>query len=200
MDEPTLESLRAQGALRDDPVRLHFLEVLSARLPGQAPGVRRVLEQRLQRALSACAEPTRRTGDSGGRSAAPAGPSPLARLNSELESRTRAQAERARRAGHPAGAELQSVREFSGVWGRIRAEQQVVQALGQAPENAGPLNPLRLVLRSLSLMKDLSPDYLQGLLCQVESLAWLEQANARPKSLGQPPRTSKAGRARRPER
>ena len=37
--EPTLESLRAEGAHHYDPARFHYLEVLARRLPGQHAAV-----------------------------------------------------------------------------------------------------------------------------------------------------------------
>jgi hypothetical protein len=74
------------------------------------------------------------------------------------------------------------VRQFTEVWSKISAEQQVVQALHRGPENAGPLNSHRLMLRSLSLMQSLSPDYLRRFLSQMDSLLWLEQASAKANS------------------
>jgi hypothetical protein len=95
--------------------------------------------------------------------------------------------------GGASASAMKSVRQFGEVWSRIAAEQQVVQALDRGPENAGPLNPHKLMLRSLSLMRGLSPDYLWRFLSQMDSLLWLEQANARPRNLGPAPR---AGRNR----
>ena len=75
---------------------------------------------------------------------------------------------------------MKSVRRFSEVWSKIAAEQQVAQAFTRGPENAGPLNAHRLMLRSLALMRSLSPDYLRHFLSQMDSLLWLEQAAAKP--------------------
>ena len=52
MSEPSLESLRAEGAQHLDPVRFRYLEVLDERLLLQPPAVRQVLERRLQAALA----------------------------------------------------------------------------------------------------------------------------------------------------
>ena len=43
--------------------------------------------------------------------------------------------------------------------------------------NAGPLNSSSLVHRSLSLMSELSPGYLQQFLSYVDALSWMEQMN-----------------------
>jgi hypothetical protein len=44
------------------------------------------------------------------------------------------------------------------------------------PANAGPLNSHALVLQVLSLMRDLSPEYLRRFVGTVETLQWLERA------------------------
>ena len=191
MSGPTLESLRAEGLDGHDPVRFHYLQTLAARLPGQPEAVRRVLAQRLQCAVTAYAERARPA-----RVPPPAAApleSPLAQFNRELQARAQADAD-----GVPvdsSASDLRSVREFGEVWSRISAERQVAQALDRGPENAGPLNPHKLMLRSLSLMRSLSPDYLRRFLAQMDALLWLEQAQARPQRA--PLRPGRAGRAAR---
>ena len=73
--------------------------------------------------------------------------------------------------------ELPSVRRFREAWSRIAAEDRVAEAVERGPTNAGPLNSHMLVLRTLSLLRDLSPDYLRRFLSQMETLQWLEQAS-----------------------
>jgi hypothetical protein len=51
------------------------------------------------------------------------------------------------------------------------------QSLARVPGNAGPLNSSSLVHRSLSLMRELSPGYLQQFLSYVDALSWMEQMN-----------------------
>jgi hypothetical protein len=53
----------------------------------------------------------------------------------------------------------------------------VARAAARAPDNAGPLNSHRLVLRSLALMQAASPHYLRRFLSQVDTLLWLEWAS-----------------------
>jgi hypothetical protein len=59
----------------------------------------------------------------------------------------------------------------------VRSEKQLRQSLKKAPGNAGPLNSSSLVHRSLSLMRELSPGYLQQFLSYVDALSWMEQIN-----------------------
>lgn len=104
-------------------------------------------------------------------------PSPLAALNAHIE-----QASVAARAGLPAGGgdwpDLRSAQRFRETWERIGAEVQVQQARDRAPQNAGPLNPQRLMLDTLARMGELSPHYLRRFLAHTETLLWLEQAQA----------------------
>ena len=69
------------------------------------------------------------------------------------------------------------MRRFREAWSRIAAEDRVAEAVERGPTNAGPLNSHMLVLRTLSLLRDLSPDYLRRFLSQMETLQWLEQAS-----------------------
>jgi hypothetical protein len=48
--------------------------------------------------------------------------------------------------------------------------------MAQAPQNAGPINSHMLVLRSLGLMRDASPDYLSRFMGYVDTLLFLEEA------------------------
>ena len=96
--------------------------------------------------------------------------SPLAELNQHITKLS------------PPGAELRSVHAFRETWSRIATEDQVSQAVQRGPENAGPLNSHMLVLRTLGLLQNLSPDYLQRLVAHAESLLWLDQAASRLKS------------------
>lgn len=76
-----------------------------------------------------------------------------------------------------ASSEMASVRRFRRAWSKIAAVDQVDRAVDRGPVNAGPLNSHMLVLRSLALMRKLSPDYLQRFLSHVDTLLWLDQAN-----------------------
>lgn len=207
----TLEGWRSQGLDRVDPLRFHHLSVLAARLPGQPPAVQRVLVQRLAEAMVAYAGACKATCQGAGFATlgaaqaqapvpSPPKPSPLAALNHELAQRHAAGMadDVGRSPGSGWGADqpqtdLQSMRRFGEVWARMSAQQQVDRALDRGPENAGPLNSHRLMLRTLTLMRTLSPDYLRRFLSQVDALLWLEQSPVSPGSTRAPLR--KPGRS-----
>ena len=78
-------------------------------------------------------------------------------------------------------AELKTARNFRATWSRLSVDKQLSQAIGQGPENAGPINSHMLVLRSLTLMRDLSPDYLHRFMSYADTLLWLDQAGKKDK-------------------
>lgn len=71
--------------------------------------------------------------------------------------------------------ELKTIRNFRSTWSKLSADNQVAQALKQAPKNAGPINSHMLVLRSLALMRDISPDYLNQFMSYANTLLCLDQ-------------------------
>lgn len=110
--------------------------------------------------------------------------SPLAALNAHAEQAAQAAREAA---GLPPAAggpwpELRSAQRFRETWERLGAERQVQQAQARAPQNAGPLNPQRLMLETLARMGELSPHYLRRFIAHTETLLWLEQAQAQLKA------------------
>ena len=89
---------------------------------------------------------------------------------------------------------LRSVRRFQEAWTLLLAADRVLRAVARGPVNAGPLNSERLVLRSLAMMRALSPDYLRHFLAQVDALLVLEET-ART-ALPPPDRPTRRGRTR----
>ena len=65
--------------------------------------------------------------------------------------------------------------EVRKLWSEVRSRSQLRQSLAAVPTDAGPLNAGALVHRSLALMHELSPGYLQHFLAYVDDLSWLEQ-------------------------
>jgi hypothetical protein len=192
----TLAVLRSAGAQRLDPVRFHYLEVLSGRLHAQPEAVRRILQGRLDAALAhyqdrlrlvqANASSTTPVPQSPGtQEACGTGLARLVALNRDLNRLDLADLD----PGAPdpgmtvkQRTEMKSVRQFKTAWSRNRAQDQVTLAVAQGPDNAGPLNSHNLVLRSMALMRSLSPDYLQRFLSHAESLLWLDQLNLKQRS------------------
>lgn len=74
--------------------------------------------------------------------------------------------------------ELPEIDYFRDALSKVSTNRQVRQSLERVPENAGPLNSDHLVHRSLLMMRDLSPGYLQHFLAYVDGLSWMEQVNA----------------------
>ena len=103
--------------------------------------------------------------------------SPLAQLNAHIAKARQAAAGEAASSGEP-WPELRSAQRFRETWERIAAESQVQQVQARAPQNAGPLNPQRLMGNTLAQMGELSPHYLRRFLAHAETLLWLEQAQA----------------------
>lgn len=119
--------------------------------------------------------------------------SPLAELNAYLEqASTKARAD----AGTGGGRwpELRSAQRFRETWERLGAEVQVQQARERAPQNAGPLNPQRLMIETLARMGELSPHYLRRVLAHTETLMWIEQAQGQLKAPAGKARPAKATR------
>ena len=180
--ERAVAALQALGAGQRDPVRYRYLVALAAQLPRLQGAVRAALEQRFQEALQDCqarcqaAPPHRAPGAAG---VPDAGLAELVQLNADLRASAaaRAQPELLDAACDPDPHALPSVRQFHRAWARSQAQEQLAQALARAPRNAGPLNAHRLVLRSLALMRQLSPDYLQQFLAHAEALHALEHVS-----------------------
>lgn len=181
-----LDALRASGADRRDPVRFAYIESLERRAAKQPEAVRQALLARINTAadqLAALPGPSVET------PAENASTSPLAELLAYIgqhaheqptmphSAATSPNTQRQTRPRAPRAPELKSVAYFRNTWSKLSTEQQLTQTLAQAPENAGPMNSQHLVLRSLQLMRDVAPDYLQGFMSYVDTLIWLEHAD-----------------------
>lgn len=173
VERVTEEKAEAVAGDVADDLHAHFRQVLAQRMAGQREAVQQRLRQRLD------ALPQRPATLRAPQRAA--GPSALALLNAELAQRA-GTAATAGAEGLQASAplpELASVRRFGQTWAKVATEQQMIEALAKAPKNAGPLNSHRLMLRALTQMRRLSPDYLRLFLAQMEALLWVEEAVAR---------------------
>lgn len=192
----TLDAWRARGADRLDPVRFHFIEALARRVLHHHGEARRVLDERLAGLLDAYAAVVAEA-DSASEPSAAAGES---NDDATLASLVERMAHRARPHGEASAAaypELPALDYFRDVWSRVRTEKQVRQSLAKVPGNAGPLNSSSLVHRALSLMRELSPEYLKQFLSYVDTLAWLEQMNGCAPAAKETPRAASAGKGTR---
>ncbi|MGJ7490615.1 DUF2894 domain-containing protein [Variovorax sp. ZT4R33] len=171
----TLDAWRARGADRLDPVRFRFLEAMARRAAAHEGEARRLLDERLKHLLAVhdadlakAAETKKKTPPS-----APVA-SGLTELLAHVATRTGV-AEGSATAGT---SDLKSLRYFRSTWSRLSADRRLTQSQAKVPENAGPLNSQHLVHRAITLMRDASPDYLNRLMAYVDTLSWIEQANA----------------------
>lgn len=183
----TLEGWRKSGADRVKPVRFRFIEALACRAARETGEVRRLLDERLAGLIDAYAQDIGKATPLPGECDRPmAGKerlhSALAALVDQMAA-NRAPSERARHAignaEHPLhfDPEPETLDYFRHTWSKLSTERQLRQSHEQVPGNAGPLNSESLVYRSLSLMRELSPEYLRQFLSYVDALSWIEQLN-----------------------
>ncbi|SOZ69071.1 conserved hypothetical protein [Cupriavidus taiwanensis] len=187
-----LDAWQASGADRADPVRFRLMQALAARAAAHGGAARQLLEARLQELVAAYAAIVPDNADHAGETTCQPAPTPsgsaLGALVHDLAARARpAIAAASNHARPPSPASAQAMDTplvdtladyFRETWARVSVEQQFRQSLERVPENAGPLNTDHLVHRSLSLMRETSPEYLRHFLSYVEGMAWLEQLSA----------------------
>ncbi len=193
-----IAGLRQSGADLLDPVQFHYLEALSARAHAQQGSVKRLLEGKLALALAAFEARLAQAQSSAPDHAAPHAPKPP--QCETLGELVRSMAQHAAQEGDavPAEAvgartELKSVRHFRNTWSKLSADKQLSQALDQAPKNAGPINSHMLVLRSLALMREIAPDYLNRFIAYADTLLCLEQSEKAKYAAAKPAAKSASG-------
>lgn len=204
-----IASLRAAGADRFDPVRLHYIDVLAKRASAQEGSAKRMLDAKLAQALEVFKERFDRARcearDAADRNVkqfphaandlqklfAAGDFKGLRRLSATLEAKEQCGSLRALvrrleqdspdsaepRSQDNAGSrpELKTLRNFRNTWSKLSVDIQVARVLEQAPKNAGPINSHMLALRSLALMREISPDYLNRFMSYAETLLSLDQ-------------------------
>ncbi|MGE8630184.1 DUF2894 domain-containing protein [Achromobacter denitrificans] len=192
-----LDAWRESGADRHAPARFQFLDAMARRAADRDGEARRLLDGRLAALIEAYEADL--AAAQALRSAAAADVDPGAASGADAEAAPATEAERgplglladrlanpdpadgggepfmALRAAYP---ELPVLEYFRGVWSRVSADRQVRQSQEQVHKNAGPLNSNQLVHRTLTLMRELSPGYLQQFLSYTDALMWMEQMTA----------------------
>ena len=71
--------------------------------------------------------------------------------------------------------ELRSIGGFRKAQAKLNADKLVTRAIAECPDDCGPLNPHMLAIRSLSVMRDISPQYLNRFVTYIDNFLWLEQ-------------------------
>jgi len=184
----TVQAWRERGAHGFDPVRFRFIEALARRAAAQGGAARRLLDARVARLLAAYGDDLERAaaaqgtaGDGASPPAAKPAPSPrgpLAQLVEHIARQASAHGEGDVASRAVPASELKTLHVFRSTWSRLSADRRLAQSLAKVPENAGPLHSHHLVHRSLTLMRDLSPEYLARFMSHVDALLWLDQAHA----------------------
>ena len=168
-----LQPAQAAEAAQLDPVGWHHIQVLTERTRTQTGLAQVLLQAKLNSALAQLQarlaaqkkqhtqhiQPTRHT------------PSPLSAL---LQDMAAPSAEHPLSPGGHGRMDKPHIVQFRQQLGKMNVQKKVTQAIAQAPQNAGPINSHMLVLRSLSLMRDLSPDYLNRFMGYVDTLLFLD--------------------------
>jgi hypothetical protein len=170
-----LQPSKAAEAAQLDPVGWHHIQVLAERTRTQTGLAQVLLQAKLNSALAQlqarlAAQKKQLTPHIQHYSHTP---SPLSALLRDMA------APSAERPLSPSGhgrMDNPRVAQFRQQLGKISVQKQVTQAIAQAPQNAGPINSHMLVLRSLGLMRDLSPDYLNRFMGYVDTLFFLEDS------------------------
>lgn len=220
-----LAALRALGAGSFDPVTMRFLEAMARRAASQGDAVRRVVDARIEQAATSLQARLEQARTEAGqmlavalerypqweeslRPHATAGDVPgfkraLMQLQAQaqglsLAALTRELGQEMARHGEAAAgrAELKTVRTARTTWSRLSADKQVAQALAQAPKNAGPINSHMLMLRSLELMREISPEYLHRFISYADTLLRLDESG--PAKAEKAEKTEKAKKAKTP--
>ena len=180
MPETTPAPTDARGS---DRVRERYAQALARRASAHVGAARRVLDARLAALL---AHPARSPDDEPVAPGAREARGPLAELvahaarqkpASVLGAGAKASSNSTDKPAAVPAPEAKTLQFFKRTWSRLSADQRLAQSRATLPDNAGPLNSHHLVHRSLTLMRELSPEYLEHFVAYVDALQWLEQSN-----------------------
>jgi hypothetical protein len=176
-----IASLRQIGADQFDPVRLHYLQVLATRASAHQGKVKRILDGKLAQALTAFRDRFEQAQrDAKDTIVTLKEHDPRASLGELVRYMAQHSPDHVEGGidGHVGlRRELKTTHYFRNTWSKLSVDKQVMQAIKQAPKNAGPINSHMLVLRSLALMREISPDYLNRFTSYVDALLCLDQCD-----------------------
>jgi len=180
-DPAMIDEWRKRGDDRFDPVRFRFIEAMVNRAAAHQGEARRILDDKVAKLLAAYGGDLEKARSAAANTSAqkemtPPARGPLAVLVDHIARHAPSHGDALH--GLPASSELKTLRYFRSTWTKLSADRRLTQSLAKVPENAGPLNSHHLVHRSLTLMRDLSPEYLNRFMVYVDALSWLDQANA----------------------
>ncbi|MDM0078918.1 DUF2894 domain-containing protein [Variovorax sp. J2P1-59] len=173
-----IDARRRRGDHRFDPVRFHFIEALARRSAAHGGDARRILDDKVTRLLAAYAEDLEKAPSASGSTAKPN--EKLPRPRGALGALVDDIGQHASPLGDASAGrdELKTLSQFRSTWSRLSADRRLTQSEATVPQNAGPLNSHHLVHRSLRLMRDLSPEYLNRFMSYVDALLGLDQLHS----------------------
>lgn len=179
------ETLEQNGAAQLDPVNWHYIQVLTQRAQRQQGLAQHLLLDKLEKALSDLQAKLSAAPKNALQKKQVLAPSPLAALLQEMLPKVTDSDAAQNTSGQVTKfsstawrAESPRIRQFRKQLQQISVQKQVSNAIAQAPQNAGPINSHMLILKSLSVMRDASPDYLNRFMGYVDTLLWLEVAES----------------------
>lgn len=168
-----LQPEQAAEAAQLDPVGWHYVLVLAERTRTQTGPAQALLQAKLHTALEQLQARLARV-KKPNTLACTQKPSPLSTLLQDMASHS---AEQPLGPSSHGRMDNPRVAQFCQQLSKIRVQKQVSQAIAQAPQNAGPINSHMLVLRSLGLMREASPDYLGRFMVYLDTLLCLDAPN-----------------------
>ena len=178
LSQALMASLRTEGASNFDAVGWHYIEVLDARTRVQTGLAQQLLSEKLvnvlldfKARLDAIQRPPLAT-----EPGVFVPPSPLANLLNDRVQHLPAEASTRMDKTSNWREESPQVKKFRQALGKISVQKQVAKAIAQAPQNAGPINSHMLILRSLGLMRQCAPDYLNRFMVYAQTLFFLDEA------------------------
>jgi len=187
----SIDAWRGRGAHHFDPVRFHYIETLARRASHLGGEVQRLLNDKVAALLATYGDDLERAQCAHDSACRPAATDDsgvhqpkrgaLAELIDHIGQhalfQTHASSAKDAAPGLSSPPELKTLSHFRSTWSKLSAEQRMTQSLARAPANAGPLNSHHLMHRSLMLMRDLSPEYLNLFMSYADALLWLDQVN-----------------------
>ena len=207
-EAPSLQSLKSSGADKFDPARFVYIEAMARRARAQSDPVKKIVRDKTRQALRSYQQDFlaaraqarcivdliaekyperastakqlledckfRQVAKLQARLASDESCSPVATLKELIA--------KGDRVAHGNPREMESTRRFRDSLAKVNADKLLARAIQDAPESPGPLNPEMLAIRSLSVMRELSPHYLSRFVSYVDTLLWLDQPTGRTSS------------------
>lgn len=180
--QASLQACRLQGYDRIAPLRFYYLAELVERTASR-PQDSDVFSQRLLTKASrllkefqdACQHKKNKTQPVSAGVTASSSIAALKALNSRLKKRLDLnEPNQAVTQERLPRQDLQAVKHYQQMFEKMAVERLLNRVMQEIPENAGPLNPERMVIRCLSALQDISPAYAMRLISYYESLICLQ--------------------------